>query len=134
MNRLHRGVLSLFGGRVLGSFSGMPVVELYTTGRKTGQRRMTMLTSPIHDDTRVVLVASRGGDDRDPAWLLNLTANPSVEVAFVGHAPAPYQARVATPTEKASIWPEIVSVYKGYAGYQKRTDRDIPVVICEPAS
>ena len=90
-----------------------------------------MLTSPVHDEHRVVLVASKGGDDRDPQWYRNLTANPDVEVTIDGST-RKIRARTASPEEKAALWPEIVAAYKGYDGYQKRAHRDIPVVICEP--
>jgi deazaflavin-dependent oxidoreductase (nitroreductase family) len=131
--RLHRVLMGLTGGKYVGSFQGMPVVVLTTIGRKSGQKRSTMLTPPIIDDSQVVLVASKGGDDRNPEWFLNLQANPDVEIAVKGQDPKAYRARVATTEEKAELWPQIVSVYQGYAGYQKRTSRDIPVVICEPA-
>jgi len=132
--KLHRALMGLPGGHFVSSFSGMPVVELTTVGRKSGLKRTTLLTPPIIDDTRVVLVASKGGDDRNPEWFLNLQANPDVEIAVKGRDPKPYRARVATAEEKADLWPQIVSSYKGYAGYQKRTSRDIPLVICEPAA
>jgi deazaflavin-dependent oxidoreductase (nitroreductase family) len=90
-----------------------------------------MLTSPVHDENRVVLVASKGGDDRDPQWYGNLTANPDVEVTIKG-VTRPMRARTASDAEKAELWPQIVGAYKGYAGYQEKTDRNIPVVICEP--
>lgn len=92
-----------------------------------------MLASPIHDADRVVLVASKGGDERDPAWYLNLTANPDVEVTMNGET-RKMRARTASPDEKAALWPDIVASYKGYAGYQEKSGRDIPVVICEPRS
>ena len=76
-------------------------------------------------------MASKGGDDRNPEWYLNLTANPGVDVTLNGTT-TPMRARTASAEEKAELWPTIVAAYKGYAGYQKRTDRDIPVVICEP--
>jgi len=131
MNALHRAVWKLSGGRALRTPFGMPAVELHTTGRKSGQRRSTILTTPLHDDGRVVLVASKGGDDRHPEWYLNLTANPDVELTIDG-ATRPMRARTASSEEKAELWPRIVSAYKGYGGYQRRTSRDIPVVICEP--
>jgi deazaflavin-dependent oxidoreductase (nitroreductase family) len=84
----------------------------------------------MHDDDRVVLVASYGGDDRHPAWYHNLVANPDVDVMIDG-ATRSMRARVASPDEKAELWPQIVATYKGYGGYQQRTDRDIPVVILE---
>jgi len=126
----HEAVFRASGGRVFGSAGGMPVVMLTTTGRKSGKKRTTMLTAPIVDDEKVVLVASYGGDARHPAWFLNLRDNPDVEVVMRGRS-GPMKARVAPPEEKAELWPRVTTKYKGYAGYQKRTDRDIPVVILE---
>ncbi|HVB91235.1 MAG TPA: nitroreductase family deazaflavin-dependent oxidoreductase [Acidimicrobiales bacterium] len=131
MNRAHKAILRLSGGRVLSSAFGMPAVELHTIGRKSGEKRSTMLTSPVHNEHRVVLVASKGGDDRHPLWYGNLTANPDVEITIKGET-RPMRARTASASEKAELWPQIVGAYKGYAGYQKKTGRDIPVVICEP--
>jgi deazaflavin-dependent oxidoreductase (nitroreductase family) len=127
----HRKLLRLSGGRILGSAFGMPVVELHTIGRRTGQPRVTVLTAPIHDATRVVLVASKGGDDRHPQWYRNLTVQPEVEILIEGTLRTLW-ARTASATEKAELWPQILRAYKGYGGYQARTGRDIPVVICEP--
>jgi deazaflavin-dependent oxidoreductase (nitroreductase family) len=131
MNRVHRGLLFVSGGRVGQTFGSMPVVELHTTGRTSGKRRSTMLTAPVHSDERYVLVASKGGDDRHPQWYLNLVADPEVELTVDGR-PVAMTARTATESEKAELWPAIVEAYGGYAGYQRKTDRDIPVVICEP--
>jgi deazaflavin-dependent oxidoreductase (nitroreductase family) len=78
-----------------------------------------------------VLVASKGGDDRNPQWYRNLTANPDVEITMEGKTLA-MRARTASPEEKAALWPDIVAAYKGYDAYQKKAGRDIPVVICEP--
>jgi deazaflavin-dependent oxidoreductase (nitroreductase family) len=133
LNGTHRAVLAVTGGRFPKKLFGMAAVELQTIGRKTGQPRKTMLTSPICDDARVVLIASKGGDDRDPQWYRNLSANPDVEVTIDGTTRT-MRARTASPDEKAALWPDIVAAYKGYAGYQKKTDRDIPVVICEAIS
>jgi deazaflavin-dependent oxidoreductase (nitroreductase family) len=131
MNVVHRALLAVSGGRIGSSIGSMPAVELHTIGRKSGQRRSTMLTAPVHGDGRYVLVASKGGDDRHPEWYLNLVADPDVELTVAG-ATMPMTARTATAEEKADLWPQIVSAYKGYAGYQRRSARDIPVVICEP--
>jgi deazaflavin-dependent oxidoreductase (nitroreductase family) len=131
MSRTHRLVLRLTGGRVLHSAFGMSVVELHTVGRTSGKPRSTMLTAPIVDGDRVVLVASKGGDDRDPDWYRNLVAHPDIELTIGGRHRS-MRARTANPQEKAELWPKIVSAYKGYAGYQQKTDRDIPVVICDP--
>ncbi len=128
---LHRALMSLSGGRWLGTLGGMPIIELHTTGRRTGKARVTTLTAPIMSDERIVLIASKGGDDRNPTWLLNLQANPLVAVTVAGEQRA-MRARVASADEKKELWPQIVAAYKGYANYQKRTQRDIPVVVCEP--
>ena len=131
-NVLHRTILTATKGRIGGVGFGMPVVILTTTGRKSGKKRTTMLTTPVHDDSRVVLVASYGGDDRNPSWLLNLQDNPDVELEMKGKKQA-MRARVASADEKATLWPEVVKSYKGYGQYQTKTDRDIPLVILEPA-
>jgi deazaflavin-dependent oxidoreductase (nitroreductase family) len=130
MNLAHRVILATTGNRLLARPFGMPLVELHTTGRKSGLPRSCYLTAPIHDDHRVVLVASKGGDDRNPDWYQNLQAHPDAEVVIDGERHR-IRARTADAAEKAEIWPKIIAAYKGYAGYQRRTTRDIPVVICE---
>ena len=109
----------------------MRVVELHTVGRTSGKKRTTMLTAPIHEDGNYVLVASKGGDDRDPDWYRNLVANPDIELTVDGKT-LEMTARVASDDEKAEMWPRVVEAYKGYAGYQKKTDREIPVVLLDP--
>ena len=118
-------------GEVGYDWNGAPTLLLTTTGRKTGQRRTNMLTTPVVDGERIVLVGSWGGDDRHPMWFLNLQANPDVEITRAGGTRA-YRARVATPEERAELWPRVTAKYNGYAGYQKNTEREIPLVICEP--
>lgn len=127
----HRALLKATGGRFPRHILGMQPVELHVTGRSSGQRRSTMLTAPICEENRVVLVASKGGASDHPQWYKNLVANPEVELT-IDDRTRPMRARTATPAEKAELWPTIVSAYSGYAGYQRNTDRDIPVVICEP--
>ena len=129
---LHELVFRATDGRLLGRAAGMPVVMLTTTGRRSGKPRTTMLTSPVQEGDRVMLVASYGGDDRDPAWFLNLREHPEVEVTMLGRR-RPMRARVATADEKAELWPRVTKAYRGYGAYQQRTERDIPVVILEPA-
>lgn len=131
VNVVHRNLFEATKGRLGGTVAGMPALILETTGRKSGQPRSTMLTAPVEDDGDIVLVASKGGDDRHPAWYLNLQANPEVRITMGGRT-FPAVARDATDEEKAELWPRIVEGYKGYAGYRERTDRDIPVVICTP--
>jgi deazaflavin-dependent oxidoreductase (nitroreductase family) len=132
MNAVHRGVLKVSGGRLGWDAQNMPVVELTTTGRKSGRPHSVMLTSPVQEGNTIVIVASRGGDDHHPAWFLNLQANPEVEVAMKGGARRRMRARVATPEERARLWPLVVADHKNYAGYQKRTQREIPLVLLEP--
>jgi deazaflavin-dependent oxidoreductase (nitroreductase family) len=127
----HRALLRLTGGRFPKRILGMQPIELVTIGRKSGERRPTLLTSPIYEEGRVVVVASKGGYQDHPQWYKNLAANPDVEVTVEGRTRA-MRARTASLEEKATLWPRIVAAYKGYEGYQRNTDRDIPVVICEP--
>ena len=132
MNAVHRAVLKLTGNRLGASFGGMPSLELTTIGRKSGKPRSVMLTSPLQQGQSYVVVASRGGDDIHPAWFLNLRENPDVEVRLVGKARQQMRARVATPEERARMWPLIAGKYRNYAGYQQRTTREIPLVLLEP--
>lgn len=134
MNAIHRAVLKISGGRMGWTASRMPVLELTTTGRRTGQPRAVMLTSPVQEGATLVIVASRGGDDKHPAWFLNLCDNPDVEVSLKGKAKQRMRARVATPAERARLWPRLTADHRNYAGYQKRTEREIPLVLLEPAS
>jgi deazaflavin-dependent oxidoreductase (nitroreductase family) len=130
MNLAHKLVLTVSGNRLLAKPFGMPAVELHTTGRKSGLPRSCYLTTPVHDANRVVLVASKGGDDRHPDWYRNLQARPDAELV-IGGTRRKIHARTASPQERTELWPAIIAAYKGYADYQTRTSREIPVVICE---
>lgn len=130
---LHRMLFRATGGKLFNKGAGMPVLVLTTIGRKSGQSRPTMLTSPLRAGDNVVIVASRGGDDRHPDWYLNLVANSAVEVEMGGTKRA-MTAHVAHETEKADLWPKIIADHSNYAGYQAKTDRDIPVVVLVPSS
>jgi deazaflavin-dependent oxidoreductase (nitroreductase family) len=125
-NLVHPAIIRVSGGRLGGRVAGMPVVVLTTTGRKSGQARTTPLTAIEHEG-RTYIVASKGGDEHHPAWYLNLVANPDVTVQRGGRTEA-MTARVLTPDERAEVWPIVTRTYKGYAGYQRRTDREIPVI------
>ena len=133
MNRIHRFILKASFGKVGWGAMGMPVVELTTIGRKSGQPRMTMLTSPLRDGDNTVIVASRGGDDKHPAWFLNLRDQPEVKVALAGGPAKPYTATVLPDDERDQLYREVEQSYKGYAGYQQKTDRKIPLVRLTPA-
>ncbi|MGZ6963920.1 MAG: nitroreductase family deazaflavin-dependent oxidoreductase [Acidimicrobiia bacterium] len=128
---LHEVVFRASNGKLLNRGSGMPVLMLTTTGRKSGEPRRTMLTSPIQDGDRIVLVGSNNGGDRHPAWVLNLRADPSVEVMMNGRTTS-MTAHVADADEKAELWPRIVVDHDNYAAYQRKTEREIPVVVLEP--
>jgi deazaflavin-dependent oxidoreductase (nitroreductase family) len=134
MNGIHRAILKLSFGKLGWSASNMPVLELTTTGRKSGQKRAVMLTSPLQEGSTYVVVASRGGDDVNPAWFLNLRDDPAVEVAVQGGPKRPMHARIATTEERADLWPRVIADHKNYAGYQTKTDREIPLVLLEPVS
>jgi deazaflavin-dependent oxidoreductase (nitroreductase family) len=134
MNAVHRTLLKASGGRLGWKVGGMSVVELTTTGRKTGQPRTVMLTSPTQEGDAIVIVASRGGDDQPPAWFLNLRDHPEVTVAFAGKPKQAMRARIATPDERTALWPRVTAAYKGYANYQTKTERVIPLVLLEPVT
>jgi deazaflavin-dependent oxidoreductase (nitroreductase family) len=91
-----------------------------------------MLASPLQLGDTLVIVASRGGDPMHPAWYLNLTADPDVEVVYRGGARKHMTARTATAEERAELWPRITKDHRNFAEYQTKTDREIPVVLLEP--
>jgi len=131
MNSVHRALQKLSGGRVGWKAGGMPVVALTTTGRRTGQPHTVMLTSPVQTATAYVVVASRGGDDKHPAWFLNLEANPRVDVRIAGGPAQQRQARIASAEEAAEMWPQVDAMNPSYAKYRTKTTRDIPLVLLE---
>jgi deazaflavin-dependent oxidoreductase (nitroreductase family) len=130
LNAVHRFVLRASGGRLGRHAFGLPVVELHTVGRRTGKVRSTMLISIVTEPDRVVFVASKGGDDRDPDWYQNAMAHPEVEITLDGRR-RKMRARTATPEERSQLWPRAVAAHRGYAAYQRRSSREIPLLICE---
>ena len=132
MNGVHRALLKASFGRIGHQFYGMPVLELTTTGRKSGQPRACMLTSPLQVGDTIVIVASRGGDDHHPAWFLNLEANPEVTIKMKDGVPQKRRARIASSEERNSMWPQITQKFKNYGNYQTKTEREIPLVLLEP--
>jgi len=132
MNRVHRIVLGATGGRLGWKASGMPVIELTTTGRRSGQPRSTMLTSPYQEGSTIVIVASRGGDDHHPAWYLNLKDHPEVTVSVGGEPAQRMRAETAGAEDRARLWPLITADHRNYAGYQRKTTREIPLVLLRP--
>ena len=99
-------------------------------GAKSGKVRTTPLAY-LADGEDVVLVASKGGHPRNPAWFHNLVANPDTTIQ-VGSERRAVHAHVATAAERKRLWPKVVELYGGYRDYQERTDREIPLVILEP--
>jgi deazaflavin-dependent oxidoreductase (nitroreductase family) len=134
MNAIHRTMLKVTGGRRGWTVSNMPALELTTIGRRSGQPRTVLLTSPVQDGSSLVVVASRGGDDYPPSWYLNLCANPAVEVSLQGGPTVRMHARVASADERARLWPLVIADHSNYAGYQTKTQREIPLVLLDPMS
>jgi deazaflavin-dependent oxidoreductase (nitroreductase family) len=110
---------------------GVPVCLVTTTGRKSGLPRTVPLLH-MTDGDNVILVASQGGLPENPQWYGNVVADPDVSVQF-GGTTRRMRARTATPDERARLWPRLTDVYADFDSYQSWTDREIPVVICEPA-
>lgn len=127
---VHTRVYQLSNGLIGHRFPGSPpMLLLYHVGAKSGTRRTTPLVY-VSDGDDVVLVASKGGHPKHPAWYHNLRANPDTTVQ-IGRERRAVRARVATPEERKRLWPKAVATYSGYAGYQERTQREIPLVILE---
>ena len=127
---MHRRIYRATGGRLGGSISGMKVLILTTTGRKSGQERATPLMH-FEDDGRYVVVASNAGEPRDPAWWLNLKAKPEASVQ-IGRDEQPVRATEAEGQERDRLWKRLIDINDDYAVYEERTDRRIPVVLLDP--
>jgi deazaflavin-dependent oxidoreductase (nitroreductase family) len=140
--RFHKYIYERSDGRIGAHSGGVPALLLTTTGRKTGQRRANGLTY-CRDRGDFIVVASNGGSDRPPAWLLNLQAEPRVTIR-VGRRVLSATARVADPEERVHLWPLVNRTNRGmsrlfhrgvtgrYDVYQRHTRREIPVVIITP--
>ncbi len=131
VNRLMQGHTVAYratGGLIGHRFPGIPpMLLLEHIGAKSGTGRTTPLAY-FRDGDDVVIVASKGGHPRNPAWFHNLRANP-VTTVQVSSERRPVRARVANKTERDRLWPKVVRAYGGYEGYQKQTKREIPLVI-----
>ena len=124
----HTVVYRATGGLVGHRFPGAPSMLLLDhVGARSGVERTTPLVY-VEDGDALVLVASKGGYPKNPAWFHNLRAHPDATVQ-VGSQRRAVRARVASPSERARLWPKAVGVYAGYAGYQERTEREIPLVV-----
>ena len=118
-------------GEVGHEWQGTTTLILTTTGRKSGQQRQSPLIYQQDGDSYVV-VASNGGDPKPPSWYLNLSADPDVQVQVKGDRFAA-RARTAAPDEKPRLWQLMAAVWPAYDDYQRKTDREIPVVVLERA-
>ena len=137
MSTAHTWIYTRSGGRLgrtwrVGSAlrHGVPICLLTTTGRRSGEPRTVPLLH-LPEGNRVILVASQGGLPTNPQWYGNLVAQPEV-VVRVGRTSREMRARTADDTERAALWPKLTAVYSDFDTYQSWTDRQIPVVICEP--
>jgi deazaflavin-dependent oxidoreductase (nitroreductase family) len=131
MSRINTFFYKRNNGQGLGStFQNIPVALLTTTGRKSGEPRVSPLYF-LRDGDKVVVAASRGGSDKNPQWYLNLKANPKVQVQIKDEI-LDLTARDANEEERQQYWPQLVQMYPTYEDYQSWTDRVIPLVVCEP--
>jgi deazaflavin-dependent oxidoreductase (nitroreductase family) len=130
MSKTHLLIHRLSRGRFLGRMLGMPVLLLTTTGRRSAKPRTTPLTF-FRDGADLVVIASNGGADRPPDWSLNLQQNPRA-VVKIGRDQLTVQARTASAEERERLWVGIIATYSGYARYQEKTARQIPVLILTP--
>jgi len=139
MKALFRRVLYIFvllyqrsSGRIGGKVQGLPVLLLTTTGRKTGKKRITPL-GYLEYDGHYVVTASNAGFDTQPGWFHNLTSNPQVRVQIRDKQFAAIAER-AEPTLRQRLWATFMERAPGYGAYQKRTAREIPIVLLRPVS
>ena len=125
--KLHRALYEKTDGRLMSRLAGLEMCLLTTTGRKSGQPR----TSPLacfRDGKNLIVVASNNGQDHDPAWWLNLQANPKAELRL-GRQRFSAHAELATGAERERLWPWLCEQNPVYPRYQKQTSREIPVVV-----
>ena len=127
---IHRGIYRATGGRVGARLAGLDMLLLTTTGRKSGEPRTQPLACfPEGEDW--IVVASNNGQDKHPAWFLNLQAKPEARMQ-IGRIDRAVQAHVAEGEERDRLWPWLKERNPAYAGYERKTERRIPVVVLRP--
>ena len=131
MTRTHVFLHRLSGGRLFNKLAGDEVCFVTMKGAKS-ERTLTVPLMYVPYQKGVLLVASLGGAPKNPAWYGNLVRYPEIEVSHRGHRMR-LRARLARPDEKPALWPICDHAYAPYADYRKRTTRDIPIFVCEPA-
>ena len=129
---IHRFVYRVTGGRIGRNLGGVTTLLLTHVGRKSGRERFTPLLY-VEDEAGLIVVASNAGDDRHPAWWLNLESRPETEVR-VGRDRRRVRARRATDEEVPRLWAKLDAEYRYYRDYRSRTDREIPIVVLERLS
>jgi F420H(2)-dependent quinone reductase len=130
LSRIHARAYRISRGRILDRIAGMPVLLLTTTGRESGRPRTATLTY-FRDGGDLVVIGSFGGSDLPPAWWLNLQRDPWASVQIAGMT-STVMARAATAEEHDRLWPLVTETHSGYARYQERTARPIPIVLLHP--
>jgi F420H(2)-dependent quinone reductase len=130
MARANTWIYKRSNGKLGGRIQNSPIALLTTTGRKTGEPRVSPLLY-IREGDRVILVASQGGRDKHPLWYLNLKAEPKVSVQIKNEV-LQLRARDATAGERDEYWPKLAAMYPTLNDYQSWTDRVIPIVVCDP--
>lgn len=131
LTRVHVAIYRLTGGRLGGKLKGVEVLLLDHVGRKSGKRYSTPLLY-MRDGENVVIVASKGGNPRHPAWWLNIRDAGRAEIE-IGRKKTPVTVTQATAEEKEQLWPKLVAIWPDYQTYQDSTEREIPVAILTPA-
>jgi deazaflavin-dependent oxidoreductase (nitroreductase family) len=135
VNDWNRNIIEEFrasGGKVGGNFAGAPLLLLHTTGARSGRERVNPMMYADLGDGRIAVFASKAGAPANPDWYHNLVANPDVS-AEIGSGTRHFRARIATADEREPIWTRQKQDYPGFAGYEAKTERQIPVVILDPA-
>jgi deazaflavin-dependent oxidoreductase (nitroreductase family) len=128
----HAGVYRATGGKLFGRMGKSPILLLNTVGRKSGKKRTSPLLY-VMDGEDFVIIASKGGAPSHPAWYLNLKGNPEATVE-IGDREVRVRAREADSEKKARLWQKMVEMYPTYDDYQKKTEREIPLLVLHPAS
>jgi F420H(2)-dependent quinone reductase len=128
----HAGVYRATGGKLFGRMGKSPILLLNTVGRKSGKKRTSPLLYVL-DGEDFMIIASKGGAPTHPAWYLNLRDNPDATVE-IGDREVRVSAEEADPEEKARLWGKMVEIYPTYDDYQKKTEREIPLLILRPVS
>ena len=129
-SKLNVFMYKLTGGRILGKLAGRPVMLVTMTGAKSGKKRTVPLMYVPYKEG-VILVGSQGGAPKSPVWVKSVQQNPDVTVQYKSKI-MELRARQVDDAEKAEVWPVCVEHYHEYDDYQNRTERNIPVFVCEP--